>query len=120
MSIAIASEFEVRGVRFVVVPKDELQKLLREVAEPNPRDKEMIDFAKLIDPAEVLPGIIGNELRAARETAGLTQAQLAKKLNRSQGFVCGAERGSTKVSVRYVEKVLKVCGLPSDWKSSPR
>jgi hypothetical protein len=62
---------------------------------------------------------IGEDLRVARETAGLTQAELAKKLGKTQPMVSGAESGTIRVGERYVAAVLKACGLPKTWKRSP-
>lgn len=70
--------------------------------------------------ADALPfvlGALGRNLKAAREHAGLTQAELAKKLKKAQATVSGSENGKIQVSEKYVAKLLKVCGLPSDWKA---
>jgi transcriptional regulator with XRE-family HTH domain len=45
----------------------------------------------------------------------VTQAELAEELGKSQPMVSGAENGSISVSARYVETVLRACGLPKDW-----
>jgi DNA-binding XRE family transcriptional regulator len=58
---------------------------------------------------------LGAKLKAARVEAGLTQVQLAMALDLSQGMIAGAEAGSTNVAAKYVERVLKACGLPADW-----
>lgn len=58
---------------------------------------------------------IAASLRAARAAGGLTQAQLAEKLGRSQTLVARAERGKLRVPADYVDAVLKACGLPADW-----
>ena len=58
---------------------------------------------------------MGASLRAAREQVGLTQADLAKAMRKSQSMVSGAESGTISVSERYVRAVLKACGLPMDW-----
>lgn len=63
---------------------------------------------------------IGDDLRAAREAAGLTQQQLAKKLRKTQPMVSGAETGAVRVGLKYVQAVLRACGLPDDWKAPPR
>ena len=59
---------------------------------------------------------LGRNLRLAREQAGLTQAELAKKLRRSQPMVSSAENGTDRVGQRYVLAVLAACNLPEDWK----
>lgn len=68
-----------------------------------------------VDAASYARDSIGKTLRAAREKAGLTQAELAQKLKKSQPMVSGAESGKISVSERYVASVLKACKLPSNW-----
>ena len=55
------------------------------------------------------------KLWEARREAGLTQAQLAKRLGRSQAMVGQAELGRTQVGERYLRKVLEACGLEPNW-----
>ena len=62
-------------------------------------------------------GALGRNLKAARDHAGLTQEELAKKLGKAQTTVSGSESGKIRVSEKYVAKVLKVCGLPLDWRA---
>ena len=62
-------------------------------------------------------GELGRNLKAAREHGGFTQAELAAKLKKSQATVSGSESGKIRVSAKYVAKLLKVCGLPADWKA---
>ena len=52
----------------------------------------------------------------ARREAGLTQAQLAKRLGRSQALVSQAESGRSRVSERYVDRVLEACQLQAGWR----
>ncbi len=54
-------------------------------------------------------------LRAARRQAGLTQAQLAERMGRSQALVSLAERGGLRIGTPYLHAVLDACGLPRDW-----
>ena len=58
---------------------------------------------------------VGRSLRLARETAGLTQQELAARLAKSQAMVSGSESGRVKVGAAYVKAVLRACGLPPDW-----
>jgi transcriptional regulator with XRE-family HTH domain len=51
----------------------------------------------------------------ARREAGLTQAQLAKRLGRSQAMISQAELGRTQVGERYVNQVLEACELRPGW-----
>jgi ribosome-binding protein aMBF1 (putative translation factor) len=69
----------------------------------------------LKDAGETVRASIGEGLRRARETAGLTQAELAKRLGIKQPVVSRAESGTGRVGERYVARVLKACGLPKDW-----
>jgi transcriptional regulator with XRE-family HTH domain len=78
------------------------------------------------------------ELWDARWRARLTQAELARRLNKSQALVSRAERGLVQVGARYVRQVFEACGvtmneglqtdltssetkevLPRDWANNP-
>ena len=94
------------NVAFVVVPKAEWLRLLGKAA------------PEALSPArQSVRESIGRDLRKAREAAGLTQAELAKKLRKSQAMVSGAENGTVKTGWPYAKAVLKACGLPEDWKA---
>jgi transcriptional regulator with XRE-family HTH domain len=58
---------------------------------------------------------IATRVREARKHAGLTQAQLAMRLDKSQTLVSQAESGRAQVNDRYVGAVLKACGLRRTW-----
>lgn len=58
----------------------------------------------------------GAFLRAARLAAGMTQAQLAEALGKSQALVSLAERGKTWTGEPYRLEVIRACKLPDDWK----
>ena len=90
---------------YVILPKGEYLRL-RDIAGAPTGSVDAIEYAR---------ASIGTTLKAAREQAGLTQAELAKALNKSQPMVSGAESGSISVSARYVATVLKACHLPEDW-----
>jgi ribosome-binding protein aMBF1 (putative translation factor) len=90
---------------YVILPKGEYLRL-RDVAGVPAGSVDAVEYAR---------ASIGATLRAAREHAGLTQAELAKALKKSQPMISGAESGSISVSERYVATVLKVCHLPEDW-----
>jgi ribosome-binding protein aMBF1 (putative translation factor) len=74
------------------------------------------ELAGAVDAVAYTRRSLGKTLRAAREAAGLTQAELAEKLGKAQPMVSGAEAGRVRVGERYVAAVLKACGLPKDWK----
>ena len=65
--------------------------------------------------AEQVQRMIGENLRAARMRAGLTQAELARRIGRAQTTVSQAESGRIAVSEGYLDDVLKVCRLPRNW-----
>ncbi|HEX3852194.1 MAG TPA: helix-turn-helix transcriptional regulator [Polyangiaceae bacterium] len=90
---------------YVILPKAEYLKLQENSGIP----------AGSVDAIEFTRASIGAALRAAREHANLTQAELAEKLGKSQPMVSGAEGGSISISERYVRTVLKACKLPADW-----
>jgi DNA-binding XRE family transcriptional regulator len=69
-----------------------------------------------VDAIEYARASIGDVLRSAREHAGLTQVDLAKKLRKSQTLVARSEAGQVNVGEKYVATVLKACRLPKDWK----
>jgi ribosome-binding protein aMBF1 (putative translation factor) len=91
---------------YVIVPKAEYLRLQTMAGIP----------AGSVDAIEYARASIGDTLKAAREHAGLTQAELAKALKKSQPMVSGAESGTISVSERYVRTVLKACRLPEEWK----
>jgi hypothetical protein len=90
---------------YVILPKGEYLRL-RDIAGVPAGSVDAVEYAR---------ASIGSTLRAAREHAGLTQAELAKALKKSQPMISGAESGSISVSARYVAAVLKVCRLPENW-----
>jgi len=103
MVATMTGNLVMNGTEYVVVPKAEYLRLVGRAD----------DGATLAEP--FLRETIGRSLRAAREHAGLTQGQLAKKLKKAQTTVSQSEAGKIRVSETYVKKVLKVCGLPEDW-----
>jgi len=92
------------GKEYVLIPRREYLRLAGEPSRPT-----------LKDARSVVRTSVGASLRKARETARLTQAQLAKRLKVSQPMVSAAESGKERVAERYVARVLKACKLPADW-----
>jgi ribosome-binding protein aMBF1 (putative translation factor) len=103
------TEVKLDGKEYVILPKAEYLKLRK--GDTPPRTVDAIDFAR---------ASIGADLRAAREAAEMTQAELAMKLKKSQTMVSQAEAGHVSVGERYVAAVLKACGLPKGWKAPAR
>lgn len=104
---AVAGTLTVQGVEYVVIPKAEYLRM---------QDARAPEGA--VDAHAFVRTSIGADLRAAREEAGLTQAELASKMGKSQTMVSQAESGTARVSERYVRTVLKACRLPADWSGS--
>ena len=102
----VVARFRLGGVDYVVIPERELTPL---------RDTP----DAFVDAVSFARTSLARDLRAARLTADLTQAQLAAKLKKSQAMVSAAENGRVRVGERYVRALLKACGLPPDWKPAP-
>jgi ribosome-binding protein aMBF1 (putative translation factor) len=100
-----AQTIKLGKTEYVIIPKAEYLRLQGKAGIP----------AGSVEAADYARASIGATLKAAREHAGLTQADLAERLGKSQPMVSGAESGSISVSDRYVATVLKACRLPKDW-----
>jgi transcriptional regulator with XRE-family HTH domain len=50
-------------------------------------------------------------LKEARLRAGLTQAELARRVNRSQSQIARWERGDVKPSLETLRDLIRACGL---------
>ena len=92
-----ATPIEIKGEPFVLLPRAEYERLRGLPAGYEPAEPFM-------------QNVIAADLREMREKAGLTQAQLARKLRRSQAMVSRAENGSLKAGERYVRAVARACG----------
>lgn len=57
---------------------------------------------------------IGEQIKAARETARLTQEQMAEKIDVSPQFVSDVERGVVGISLTTLKRVCVVLGVSSD------
>jgi transcriptional regulator with XRE-family HTH domain len=66
-----------------------------------------------------LARLFGRELRIARMTAGLTQAQVARSAAVSQSQVSRAERGALRVSVPARCRLAAACGHELGWRLYP-
>lgn len=92
------------GTEYVIVPRAEYDRLTGKHGER--AEVDALSFGQQA---------LGESLRTARETAKLTQAELAARLKKSQPMVSGAESGRVRVGAAYVKAVLRACGLPPDW-----
>jgi DNA-binding XRE family transcriptional regulator len=103
---AAVATLEIHGEEFVLLPRVEYDRL-RGIP------------ADAVDAVAFGMESLGGSLRLAREEAGLTQAELAKRLRRSQSMVSSAETGTVRIGQRYVAAVLRACKLPEDWRPGP-
>ena len=58
---------------------------------------------------------IGRDLRAIRQSKGLTLAEVAEKLGRSIGFLSQVERGISDLSTQELRKVAELFDVPVSW-----
>lgn len=100
----VAGTLTVGGVEYVVIPKAEYLRMQGAEIPPG-----------TVDAHTYVRQSIADALRQARDTAGITQSQLAERLGKSQTLVSQAESGTARVSERYVVSVLEACGLPLNW-----
>ncbi|HKO91400.1 MAG TPA: helix-turn-helix transcriptional regulator [Polyangiaceae bacterium] len=70
---------------------------------------------RVVEAQPVLDESVGASLRKARLAAGLTQLELAQKLEVDQSMVNQVENGKSRVAEAYVRRVLEACELPADW-----
>jgi hypothetical protein len=103
----------IEGRSYIAVPVEVLQSLLARAAAvsgsggPPPGSVEAGSYMR---------NLIASDLRAARAAAGLTQGQLATRMQLSQTRVDLAEGAARRVSLAFVKRWLAACGLPEDWK----
>ncbi len=106
-------EITLDGKEYVILPKAEYLRLRKGEAGAPAGSVGAVDAVAHADE------VIAANLKRAREAAGLTQAELAERLGKSQAMVSGAESGRVRVSARYVATVLAACGLPEAWPARP-
>lgn len=99
---------QIDGKDYVVLPKADYVRLTNAAGPDGLQDAHAFVRAS-----------IAADLRKAREQAGLSQSALAKKLAVTQPMVSATEAGRTRVSEKYVRRVLKACKLPPDWVPPP-
>jgi ribosome-binding protein aMBF1 (putative translation factor) len=104
----VAGTLTVGGVEYVVIPKADYLRMQNAEIPPG-----------TVDAHAYVRGSIAEALKQARDAAGLTQAELAERMGKSQTMISQAESGAARVSERYVAAVLKACGLPPDWPAKP-
>lgn len=103
--------FTLEKREYVILPKEEYQALTRATPARGAKVANAVTYAAKS---------IARDLYLARKSAGLTQAELARRLGKSQAMVSAAEHGRMRVGARFVAAVLAACGLPKDWKPSRR
>jgi len=58
---------------------------------------------------------LGDRIREARTSRGLTQVQLADTLKTSQGWLSQWERGARTPSVDWLSRLADALGVSMDW-----
>lgn len=58
-----------------------------------------------------MPFLAGHLVREARQRAGLTQSQLAARLNTTQSVVARWERATSDIGIERLQEILRSCGL---------
>ena len=58
---------------------------------------------------------IGNRIRISRENAGLTQEELAERLNLSAQFISTIERGVAGASLATIISLCEVLNVSTEW-----
>mgnify|MGYP001031560946 FL=1 len=58
---------------------------------------------------------IGNRIRISRENAGLTQEELAEKLNLSAQFISTIERGVAVAALATIIRLCEVLNVSAEW-----
>ena len=104
------------GERMIILPEAEYLELLRQAGGEVDLPASVLDETDLVDAETFVAKSIGEDLRAARMAAGLTQKQLATHMKKSQAMISAAERGTSEVGSKYVERLLAACHLPPDWR----
>lgn len=61
---------------------------------------------------------MARRVRELRKRAGLSQAQLAKRLGKTQPWVSGRELGKRKVSTGDLQMIAAACGVGAEWVTS--
>jgi transcriptional regulator with XRE-family HTH domain len=54
---------------------------------------------------------IGKEIWLKRNEAGLTQKQLAKKLESTASYICRIESGENNPSMEFIERICKILNV---------
>ncbi|HTY99962.1 MAG TPA: helix-turn-helix transcriptional regulator [Rhodocyclaceae bacterium] len=85
---------------FAVIPYAEYVALtVNKAKRPKSKDDELVPF--------VVSDYISNPIRATRIEAGLTQKELAKRLNVTQGYVSKIEGRNFDVPTMLMDRVVK-------------
>lgn len=103
---------------------------LKEVAKPlaalrRSRPRAFVEWEALARWGQLAPGeerVAGYRLRQAREQAGLTQSELARRLGITQQAVARAERWAANPTIRFVESWARALGkeLAFDFQQAKR
>jgi len=68
-----------------------------------------------LDQKEVNKKLLGNRLKKVRKLRGISQKELASKINRSKGFIGQIEVGMCTMSFFLIMEVCRVLNVPLDY-----
>lgn len=93
--------------KYVLVPVDEYEQLIKaDMVKQAVKQIESKDN-DFVDADDVAMKIAGDRIARARKSAGLTQQQLAKKLNIPQSQISRIERNPDHTTIRTLKRVAK-------------
>lgn len=84
--------------------------------EPEDEEVEEQQAAEEVDVTALEARAVGRDLKSARETAGLTQKELAERLSVVQPLVSRMETGQKVPDQEWCGRVLEACRLPPTWR----
>jgi DNA-binding XRE family transcriptional regulator len=108
----------------VIMPRDEYDRLVRQTDDEDAGTRRIVDRAKralaagseVIIPKEIADRIAGDEsvLRVIREWRGMTQAELAEAIDKSQSYVADLEAGRRDGPAKLLARIARTLRVPLD------
>lgn len=65
--------------------------------------------------SRTVSSILGSRIRQARRTAGLSQSELAEKIDAHPTSISDWERGIHEPTIRHMSSLSRETGKPLDW-----
>lgn len=97
---------------FVLVPVDEYEELIKlKMVQSAIRTLESAERPRWVDVEALRLQVAGDRVAATRKEAGLTQAQLGKKLGLPQSQISRIERNPDRTTVKTLKRIAKALGV---------